>query len=110
MIGGLTFTVAFAAQPAAAQTSAAAAGPADVSEVVVTGSRIHQAATDTAAPVETVTPQDFTDRGFVTAGQALNDLTLDGSGPGAVHRVPATASGNGQDPSPTCSTSVPAAR
>jgi iron complex outermembrane recepter protein len=96
MIGGLALTAAFAAQPAAAQTSSAAAKPAsDVEEVVVTGSRIHQAATDTPAPVETVTPQDFTDRGFVTAGQALNDLTSMTPAQ-ALSTGPGNASGNGQ--------------
>jgi iron complex outermembrane receptor protein len=97
MIGGLALTAAFAAQPAAAQTSsAAAAKPAsDVEEVVVTGSRIHQAATDTPAPVETVNQQDLTDRGFVTAGQALNDLTSMTPAQ-ALSTGPGNASGAGQ--------------
>ncbi len=95
MIGGLALTAAVAAQPAAAQTSAAAKPASDVEEVVVTGSRIHQAATDTPAPVETVTQQDLTDRGFVTAGQALNDLTSMTPAQ-ALSTGPGSASGNGQ--------------
>ena len=36
---------------------------------MVTGSRIKQSATETPAPVlQTVSAQDLTDRGFVTAG------------------------------------------
>ncbi|HEX3366327.1 TonB-dependent receptor domain-containing protein [Phenylobacterium sp.] len=96
MIGSLALTAALAAQPAAAQTASAAAKPAnDLEEVVVTGSRIHQAATDTPAPVETVTQQDLTDRGFVTAGQALNDLTSMVPAQ-ALSTGPGVASGNGQ--------------
>jgi iron complex outermembrane receptor protein len=72
MFGGLAITVAMIAEPATAQTAAA---PGDVSEIVVTGSRIHRESTDTAAPVSVVGQQDLTDRGYVTAGQALNDLT-----------------------------------
>jgi len=76
MIGGLALGAGLTGAPACAQTSSAAAAPAsEVGEVVVTGSRIRQAATDTPAPVEQVTAQDLTDRGYVTAGQALNDLT-----------------------------------
>jgi len=44
-------------------------------EVVVTGSRIRRAADDTAAPVTIINQQDLTDRGYITAGQALNDIT-----------------------------------
>ena len=76
MIGGLALAAGLAAQPAAAQTTSAAATPStDSQEVVVTGSRIKRAATDTVAPVEVVGQQDLTDRGYVTAGQALNDVT-----------------------------------
>src|SRR5579884_3572904 len=65
-------------RPALAQTSAAAASasaPNNVSEIVVTGSRIKRAATDTAAPVLTVDAQSITDKGFIQAGQVVNDLT-----------------------------------
>lgn len=75
MLGSLAITGAMLAQPASAQTSNAAASTSEASEVVVTGSRIHREATDTAAPIDVVSAQDLTDRGYVTAGQALNDLT-----------------------------------
>jgi outer membrane receptor protein involved in Fe transport len=74
MIGGVTLTAAFAAQPAFSQTTAAA-NAAEVSEVVITGSRIKRAQTDTAAPVLQIDAQSITDRGFTTVGQVVNDLT-----------------------------------
>ena len=70
-----------AASPSAsAQTSAEAAAAATESkegleEVVVTGSRIRRSATDTSNPVVMVDQQLLTDRGFVSAAQALNQLT-----------------------------------
>ncbi|HEY3950709.1 TonB-dependent receptor domain-containing protein [Phenylobacterium sp.] len=95
-VGGLVLAAGLAAQPAAAQTSAAAAAPSTTaSEVVVTGSRIKQAATDTPAPVEVVNAQDLNDRGFVTAGQALNDLTSITPAQ-ALSTGPGVASGSGQ--------------
>jgi outer membrane receptor protein involved in Fe transport len=96
IFAGVAITGVAAALPAAAQTSAAAAaGANDVSEVVVTGSRIKQAATDTPAPVELVTAQDLVDRGYVTAGQALNDLTSITPAQ-ALSTGPGAASGGGQ--------------
>ncbi|MBS0359871.1 MAG: TonB-dependent receptor plug domain-containing protein, partial [Proteobacteria bacterium] len=94
-VGGLVLAAGLAAQPAAAQTSEAAASNNTASEVVVTGSRIRQAATDTPAPVEMVTAQDLNDRGFVTAGQALNDLTSITPAQ-ALSTGPGVASGGGQ--------------
>ena len=65
--------------PANAQTasaeSAAAADSESLAEVVVTGSRIRRSATDTAAPVLMLDQQTLTDRGFVSAAQAINQLT-----------------------------------
>jgi outer membrane receptor protein involved in Fe transport len=93
MIGGLTLTVALAAGPAAAQTKPAGT---EVGEIVVTGTRIRQPAdTTTAAPLLTVDAQVITDRGFVQAGQLINDLTS------IAPQVPeaagsGSASGNGQ--------------
>jgi outer membrane receptor protein involved in Fe transport len=96
ILAGVAIGGAVTALPAAAQTSsAAAAKTTDVTEVVVTGSRIHQAATDTPAPVETVTAQDLNDRGFVTAGQALNDLTSITPAQ-ALSTGPGVAAGSGQ--------------
>jgi len=44
-------------------------------DIVVTGSRIRRAQTDTAAPVLVVDQQALTDRGYVSASQALNNIT-----------------------------------
>lgn len=44
-------------------------------EIVVTGSRIRKAETDTPAPVVVVDQQTVTDRGYISASQALNNLT-----------------------------------
>lgn len=61
------------ATPAFAQ--AAEDGAQEVGEVVVTGSRIRRVETETPAPVTVVDAQTLTDRGFVQAGQALNQVT-----------------------------------
>jgi len=83
IVGGLVLA---AAVPAFAQT--AAEGASDIGEVVVTGSRIKRAETTTEAPVSVLTAQAIEDRGFIQAGQALNELT-------AVMPQFAQASGNG---------------
>lgn len=75
VIGGLALA---ASAPALAQTSSAAAGEAvgeEVGEIVITGSRIRRVETTTEAPVTVLDAQALTDRGFVQAGQALNELT-----------------------------------
>ncbi len=46
----------------------------ELTEVVVTGSRIERRSTDTVEPVLTVTSEDIEMRGFQTLGQALNEL------------------------------------
>lgn len=94
MMGGATLLAMVAAAPAAAQTPLAAEEQV-VEEIVVTGSRIRRAETTTEAPVTVIDAQTITDRGFVSAGQALNEMTAivpsfpqaDGSG---------TSSGSGQ--------------
>ncbi len=43
--------------------------------VVITGSRLRRSSTDTVAPVVAVDQQSLTDRGFVSAAQALNQVT-----------------------------------
>ncbi|QNA83172.1 TonB-dependent receptor [Sphingomonas sp. So64.6b] len=60
--------------PNVGETEEADAQPGGT-DIVVTGSRIRKAATDTSAPVTVVRGQDLTDRGYVTAGQMLNDIT-----------------------------------
>lgn len=90
MLAGLML---LGAAPALAQTTTE--GAADLGEVVVTGSRIKRAETTTEAPVAVLTAQALEDRGFIQAGQALNELTANmpqfaqASGNGA-------AAGNGQ--------------
>jgi iron complex outermembrane recepter protein len=82
--GSLTLFTGLAAMPAWAQSAPPAATPAkaeasadqgDLAEVVVTGSRIRRTAVDTPAPVTVVDQQLLTDRGFVSAAQALNQVT-----------------------------------
>jgi outer membrane receptor protein involved in Fe transport len=67
------------AHAAAATASGAAAAPSQLEEVVVTGSRIPRAGFDTLQPAETVSAQTMQDRGFVNAGDALNELPAFGS-------------------------------
>ncbi len=43
--------------------------------IVITGSRLRRVGTDTAAPVVAVDQQAITDRGFVSASDALNQVT-----------------------------------
>ncbi len=81
VLAALVATPAFAQQAAAQQapadqsiaTSADAAPDAD-DAIVVTGSRIRRAGLDNAAPVAEITTQTITDRGFITAADALNNL------------------------------------
>jgi len=56
---------------------AQAADESNVETVVVTGSRIHRAASDTttATPLATISAQDLIDRGYIQVGDALNTLT-----------------------------------
>ncbi len=96
MFAGVAITGAIIAQPASAQTSSStSAKTTDVSEIVVTGSRIKRSDTETPAPVSVVNAQDLTDRGYVSAGQALNDLTsITISQP--ISTGPGVAAGSGQ--------------
>mgnify|MGYP001247020845 CR=1 FL=1 len=77
----LAMSAAFAGlSPAFAQTAPAATAPkadnsAALEEITVTGSRIRRSATDTPAPVLSVDQQTLTDRGYVSAAQAINQLT-----------------------------------
>jgi outer membrane receptor protein involved in Fe transport len=97
IFAGVAIGGAVTALPAAAQTvpEAAAGATKQVDEVVVTGSRIKRAETETAAPVLTIDAQSITDKGFTSAGQVLNDLTS------IIPSVPeaagsGSAAGNGQ--------------
>ena len=77
ILGGVLVIAAAGAQPAFAQSAGSSASSDTVETVVVTGTRIHRDASDTttSVPVEVVTSQNLTDRGYVQAGQALNTLT-----------------------------------
>ena len=88
IIGGAALAASMAPMFAQAQTAA----PDDtVTEIVVTGSRIRRAETTTPAPVTVITPEAITERGYVQAGEALNQITsavpsygqADGSGSAA---------------------------
>lgn len=71
-------------------------GPdAEIEAIVVTGSRIRRAETETAAPIVTIDDQALTDRGYVSAAGALNQVT---SNVPALNLSPAdgSASGPGQ--------------
>lgn len=69
--------------PAMSQTASSAASAQDEireddaagEAIVVTGSRIRRSDTETSAPVFVVDQQSLTDRGFVSAAQALNNVT-----------------------------------
>ncbi|HZD52166.1 MAG TPA: TonB-dependent receptor, partial [Woeseiaceae bacterium] len=67
----------------------------DVESIVVTGSRIRRAETETAAPIVTIDDEALTDRGYVSAASALNQVT---SNVPALNLSPAdgSASGPGQ--------------
>ena len=63
-------------QPASGSIEAVGPTHSEAGEaIVVTGSRIRRSSTDTVAPVVAVDSQSLTDRGFVSASQALNQVT-----------------------------------
>jgi iron complex outermembrane receptor protein len=63
------------AADAHAQTAPADQEITEVAEIVVTGTRIRRSDTSTAAPVVTVDREVLDERGYVQAGQALNQNT-----------------------------------
>ncbi|MFC0202928.1 TonB-dependent receptor domain-containing protein [Novosphingobium soli] len=69
------FAAIASAAPAQAQDITPGAAMEDVGQdIVVTGSRIRQAANSSAAPVVQVAQQQLLDRGYVSVADALNDL------------------------------------
>lgn len=61
---------------AVAQEEPTADAPGEaIEEVVVTGSRIRRSVTDTIVPTTMIGEQTFGERGYVSAAQALNDVT-----------------------------------
>ena len=76
------------AQVSSGSIEAAQPESGDGQEILVTGSRIRRAATDTTVPIAIVDQQAITDRGFVSAAQALNNQP-------SINRQLAQASGSG---------------
>lgn len=72
MMGGVTLAASLLAQSAMAAESPK---PTQVEEIIVTGSRIRQTDTTTAAPVAFISPEAIEERGFIQPGQALNQVT-----------------------------------
>lgn len=70
MLAGVAIAAAMVAQPAMAQSE-----DQTVEEIVVTGSRIRRADTETSAPVGVVSSETLTDRGIVQVGQMLNQIS-----------------------------------
>ena len=76
LVLGLTAAQAHAQAAPTSGTAATTDGSytdSDKDVIVVTGSRIRRAATDTAMPLVMINQQDLTDRGFVSAAAALNN-------------------------------------
>ncbi|HEY0435370.1 MAG TPA: TonB-dependent receptor plug domain-containing protein, partial [Phenylobacterium sp.] len=64
--------------PALAAEAAAKAQPQEVTEIVVTGSRIPRAGFETLQPAQSISAETFADRGITNAGDALNELSAFG--------------------------------
>ncbi len=81
--------------PAPASQAAGEAPQSKDNDIVVTGSRIRRASTDTSAPEVAVDQQSLVDRGYTSAAQALNDLTFNTP---ALNQAPGNgdSSGSGQ--------------
>ena len=64
------------AQPAAAQQGDSTEASEEVlEEIIVTGSRIRRSPADTIAPIVVISGDTFPERGYVSASEALNDVT-----------------------------------
>jgi len=70
---GASQALAQTSQAAGASTEDTNTGP--IEEVIVTGSRIRRTAADQMAPVGDITSEDFVERGYVTAAEAMNQFT-----------------------------------
>lgn len=88
LLAAAPLVIALAATPAFAQDTTAAPlpsapAPADDTsqqDVVVTGSLIRNSATATAAPINTLSAQDFVTRGQNTIAEALQTIPANGAG------------------------------
>jgi len=56
------------------QTDESQTDETEIEEIVVTGSRIRRSTADRAAPITDIGAQDFDDRGYVSAADALNQV------------------------------------
>lgn len=74
-VAGVALTAAMATSAVAMQQVSGAEDVSEVGEIVVTGTRIRRASTSTSAPVAAVDSEVLNERGFVQAGQALNQMT-----------------------------------
>lgn len=68
-------SLGFVPEPAIAQETASDDNEFFFEEIVVTGSRIKRTGTTTSAPVAALNSEFLSDRGYVSAAQALNTLT-----------------------------------
>ena len=77
--GAAPFSLAAAQDaPAASATPPSAQLPTVVDQIVVTGSRLPRAGFDTLQPAQVVTAATLTDRSFINAADALNELSAFG--------------------------------
>lgn len=74
-VAGIALTAALATSAAAMDLVQVDEQISEVGEIVVTGTRIRRASTSTSAPVSAVDSEVLSERGFVQAGQALNQMT-----------------------------------
>jgi len=83
------------AEPAPAVKTVTKSAEDKGAQIVITGSRIRRASTDTSAPEVSVDKQSLVDRGYTSAAQALNDLTFNTP---ALNQAPGNgdSSGSGQ--------------
>lgn len=68
-------TIGMLSTSVVAQEAASENNNMNMEEIVITGSRIKRTGTDTSAPMTSLDKQVFTDRGYVSAAEALNQLT-----------------------------------
>jgi iron complex outermembrane recepter protein len=81
IIGASTSVAALASLPVAAQTTSSNAGDDNtLQEVVVTGSYIPRAQSESANPVEVITSEQLHESGYTSTQQVLSNLTANGQG------------------------------
>jgi iron complex outermembrane receptor protein len=75
-----TVAVAAFAFAATATAQVSSTPTTEISEVIVTGSRISRTDTETPAPVQVLTSEDLRQSGFTTVSEVLRNLTANGQG------------------------------